>query len=798
MAWPGTTDQLRSLFLKGFKLSNQGKNEDPTYLGFKVLIDFNSGIDYEFGQPRSPLFRKDNYIFGNGNSGLFAQNPFGQAAYSIKGNTNLSYYSARGYLAEREDGLRTDEGGNRADIMDQFITSFRDLLENYPWFIQSIDGVDKLVTFNYNNGGTEFSPQRGNKVLTFNCLESLNLRMSALGEMYKQATFDPIYMRELVPRNLRRFSMTIIVTEIRNFFKTSRLIGSSTTLTALNNVANLVGSNNNPGNPIPTSGASSRLQNAISGLSSSDNPLASIAGNVLNDSGISSEIQSFLDQSDQSGIKPILMIQCSNCEFDFSESTPIPATIDTGSSTANPVGYKFSVKVGRVKTKMQFPNIRNDGKFLILADGWDQAGSSVETNPGTAQGAVGVGTQLLTNLISNSVNDLINEGIAEFIDPALSGLDQSLLGNIYSFNPGQLSANLSFNTAQTLFDQITSNNINADNLLSGELPNPQTMGLGGPKERVDKGLYVPPSGDAYPSVPSLDDLANSEIGSSNLFNRDVYSNSPGTDLGVPDRIYQGPNSDSYESVPGPDLGAPDRVYPAPEGDSYTTSPGPDLGVPNRVYNEPDGDAYFGSPGPDLGVPDRLYPNPEGDAYSNSPGRDLGVPDRIYGKPEGDAYAKVPGSDLGGPDRIYQNPSGDVYSRVPGSDLGVPNRSYEFTKEKVYPDFIPGDDIRVRDTVYKRAYNDTESSSSKLNEIVYPQGAPVNSNAPSEAFSSVYGNNQNRISPRGDIGRIYPKTAEDFIVEKVESQKELNLGNMKLPTKYNMSLGDFNPDENEFA
>jgi hypothetical protein len=324
------------------------------------------------------------------------------------------------------------------------------------------------------------------------------------------------------------------------------------------------------------------------------------------------------------------------------------------------------------------------------------------------------------------------------------------------------------------------------------------MGLGGPKERVDKGLYVPPSGDAYPSVPSLDDLANSEIGSSNLFNRDVYSNSPGTDLGVPDRIYQGPNSDSYESVPGPDLGAPDRVYPAPEGDSYTTSPGPDLGVPNRVYNEPDGDAYFGSPGPDLGVPDRLYPNPEGDAYSNSPGRDLGVPDRIYGKPEGDAYAKVPGSDLGGPDRIYQNPSGDVYSRVPGSDLGVPNRSYEFTKEKVYPDFIPGDDIRVRDTVYKRAYNDTESSSSKLNEIVYPQGAPVNSNAPSEAFSSVYGNNQNRISPRGDIGRIYPKTAEDFIVEKVESQKELNLGNMKLPTKYNMSLGDFNPDENEFA
>jgi hypothetical protein len=164
--------------------------------------------------------------------------------------------------------------------MDQFITSFRDLLENYPWFIQSIEGLDKLATFQYNSSGVEFSPQRGNKVLVSNCLESINLRMSALGEMYKQATFDPIYMRELVPKNLRRFSMTIIVTEIRNFFKTSRLIGSSTTLTALNNISNLVGSNNNPGNPMPTSGAASALQNFGSGLSNSDNPLAAIASAV--------------------------------------------------------------------------------------------------------------------------------------------------------------------------------------------------------------------------------------------------------------------------------------------------------------------------------------------------------------------------------------------------------------------------------------------------------------------------------------------------------------------------------------
>ena len=36
------TDKNRNLFLKGFKLSNSGGNEDPTYLGFKVMFDFGS------------------------------------------------------------------------------------------------------------------------------------------------------------------------------------------------------------------------------------------------------------------------------------------------------------------------------------------------------------------------------------------------------------------------------------------------------------------------------------------------------------------------------------------------------------------------------------------------------------------------------------------------------------------------------------------------------------------------------------------------------------------------------------
>ena len=59
----GATDLLRSLFLKGFKLSKQGNYEDPTYLGFKIVVDFGAlPVRADDGLPPSPLFRETSYI----------------------------------------------------------------------------------------------------------------------------------------------------------------------------------------------------------------------------------------------------------------------------------------------------------------------------------------------------------------------------------------------------------------------------------------------------------------------------------------------------------------------------------------------------------------------------------------------------------------------------------------------------------------------------------------------------------------------------------------------------------------
>lgn len=820
----GATDQLRSLFLKGFKLSKQGNYEDPTYLGFKIVIDFGTlPVRADDGLPPSPLFRETSYI----NNDFFGNNPFGQAQYSFRSqpNGNISFYSAISYLRERE--AEFPRGGKRSDMLIQFKNTLSDILNNSPWFIQSISGLDQLALVSRKGfaveANSEFNPQRtAGKALEFTTLESLNLRMTALADLYNQATFDYDNMRELVPRNLRKFTMYIFVSEIRNFFKTSRLIGASAALTAIDNLTTLLGSGNNPGTNV---GDVAGEQNSeYNGGSSNNNPASafnSFVGNVLNGAGVDNDLSMLRNQQDQSGIKPVIVFECRNCEFDFSESTPIPTEINVGTDSATPVGQKFRVLVGKVRMRTQYPNIRQDEKPLILGDSWDAARSSVQRNPGNlGDDLLSIGSELLTNFLSNSLNDLINEGVANFVQPNVAGLNSLVLGNIYSLNPSQVLGNLSFNTAQQFLDQL--GNINPG-FRETNLPNPQTTGLGGPPQRV----YTKVKDDVYTKVPGSDLGVSSIAGvQGRVYPKptgDSYGEVPGKDLGVPDRVYPAPGGDAYSDVPGKDLGVPDRIYPAPGGDAYDDVPGQDLGVPDRVYPAPGGDAYSDVPGQDLGVPQRVYPAPGGDAYGDVPGQDLGVPQRTYPAPGGDVYRNVPGSDLGVPDRTYSKIQDDVYGNVPGSDLGVPTRSYAKIQDDVYGN-VPGSDLGVPQRSYKpsdgkvypdkstnqlpfnaqKVYEDqvkTDNNSQIEPDPVYTPSQKIASNGELRDPSNTFTTQPNAVYPkmeasnrksRGEIGKAYPQTTGDFIIEA-----PIDLGNLKPGGKYNISTGGLNPEPEKF-
>lgn len=755
----GATDRNRLNFLSGFKNSPQGAYEDPTYLGFKILFDIDGALKIgpDDGLPPSPLFKDNAYSFEDG--GAFASNnPYGLPEYR---STNVSFHSAQSYLVQREDGYNNGFGGKRADALNQFKALLRQINNESPWFFQNISGLNELTKVTkpgYNGGGGEgeiFNPHRtGGKFLTINCLESINLRVSTLAELYRQATFDFEYMREVVPRNLRKFKMFIYVSEIRNFNKTDRLSNVSTAVRSLAGTSNLVGNGLNPGNSLggPLAGGG--------GL-----PFAnqnSLVSNILNRSGIANDVAgltNFFNQTDQSGIVPYLIFECSQCEFDFDSTTPIKADLDNGAGNAVAETASFKIYVDKVKTKVQIPNIRDDGYPLILRDSYDQNSSDVKKVDrsqdlnnnlnGLVNNLLQKGQNTLTNFVGNSINNYVNTQVSR-LNQLLSGADQALLGNVYSFNPGNLINLPNTDNLADLAAQFQ-NGLDLRGVIgrSAQLPNPQSNGFGGPPERV----YNAPSGDAYSQVP-------------------------GADLGVPDRIYPAPSGDVYPGVPGGDLGVPDRIYPTFESDIYENVPGQDLGVPDRIYPVPTGDFYPDSPGQSLGVPDRVYTKPEGDVYETVPGNDLGVPDRIYAAPKEDVYPNVPGRDLGVPDRRYTLDNTDVYPTSPGNDLGVPDRNYSFDQTRIYPEEIPSS----RQDQFGRIYEDNIDINGKPSGRVYPEQSRFTTDQ--RFVENLYGPGI-PSSDSKNLGQIYPPNLSDF-------QPEIqSLGNLKPADRYNFSLDDFN-------
>ena len=827
----GATDRDRYRFLSGFKLNDQGKNEDPTYLGFSMDFDFGLlGIDQEYGTPISPLFKDGSYL------NTESLNIFGQLQYSFRSRTpkDILFYSAQTYLENREPRKAPNtfpaSGGKRSQMLKQFKILLRDITKNQPWFFQSIDGLDSLYKvarggFQDQDKDSEFNPSRAG-TLEVKTLESLNLRITALADLYNHATFDFVNMRETIPRNLRRFRMYIYVTDLRNFFKTNRLINSSTTLTTIANTANLIGSGINPGNSLSGTSLDS------TGNFPDDN--GAQGGGISNTLTSIARSEGILNQQDQTGIKPIILIECSNCEFDFTETSPISSSVNAGTDSGEPLGQSFKIHVGRVRIRSQYPNIRLDKNPLVISDDVFTNKSSVQNYQGDPSGRTVLGVEipagpaadlleqaanLGTNLIGNTVNDLYDRGVQLLTDP-LSGADQLILGNAYSFNPSQVmgalsgdSSNLSLNNIRDFANQLSGVDL-GDSLKNG-LPNPQTMGLGGPSENK----YSPgdlKNSDVYPNVPGQD-LGVTPPGSSTIGRvypplkpEDVYTGVPGKDLGVPGRAYKGPEGDAYSTVPGPALGVPQRVYPNPSGDVYPNVPGPALGVPQRVYPNPSGDVYPNVPGSDLGVPQRVYPTVTDDFYPDVPGVDLGVPNRIYPQINDDVYTKVPGKDLGVPERVYPQINDDVYSEVPGKDLGVPERAYPIVNGDVYPD-VPGSDLGlpgrryegINENVYpnvsdgtnelrspERVYVDEPTKKSSLVEDVY-KDSNKNLTEFTTKPSPAYPREDTKYF-KGNLGDLYPPTREDFNPEEPG-----DLGNLKTKDSYNISLGGKNPDRTKF-
>ena len=781
-------DKGRTMFLKGLTTTSSGQKEDPTYLGFRIMFDMGHEglVDPESFLPISPLFSKGaTSNIAGGIKGMKVSNGAADFFHGSRQQIdkypnyteNFHYMTAESFLRERRSAMENQEiegrlqkdqfgraipldtganvgGGiaHRADALIAFKNLIVSINEKSPWFIKTIDGLDsilKVTTPRQIGGGTTYKEQRSG-ILTFDCLDAIDLRISAMADLYRKATYDFQYHRDMLPHNLRKFRMWIIVTEIRQ-------------IDLQKNLADVL-------NPFNISGVGSTFDN-LKNIAQSSGILNDKAAESGNNPG--EELGKFVNSFEK--LTPyILMYQLDLCEFNFDESYPFTKLDNTKNDIA--VANKFKVHVGNVKEyKMQYnilsDLLKNESTFapLLIQDSWNLNGSKISTTL-----KIDNNTDLFTRLANNFINNSVASVVQQQVSPIVT---KKLLGNAYGFNISD--AVRSLNSAQDLVNGVR----NTKDPLGDYRP--QSKGFGGPGQRqyptLKEDVYatVPENltyglGNQYPSgTPAPPGSAN-----------DVYGNNPGVDLGLPQRQYPINSDDLYTRVPGVDSGVPDRIYPTnvSNSDVYPTNPGQDLALPQRTYPANSYDEYVDNPGVDLGVPQRVYassitPNP--DEYLTNPGPSLGLPQRQYPSNNADEYATVPGNDLGVPQRVYRinmAPVSDEYPTNPGVDLGVPQRQYPYNTGDEYAD-VPGRDLGVPQRVYP---SDFTPGADK-----YPTNPGVDLGVPDRQYPSNTGDEYADV-PGRDLGvaaRVYPN---DFTpgADKYPTNPGVDLGLPQREYPYN--------------
>jgi hypothetical protein len=326
--------------------------DEPTFMTF--AIDFNFDNNSTF----SDLHLWDSPLFGE------------------EEGSAINFLNNRSYSAH-------------ANSLKVFKEILRFLTFNAPWYFQSVGGLNALWKSSTNTEGANKSK---GAAITVKTLEAVDLRITELASIYRNAIYDKVYQRERIPDNLRWFSMDIYLAEARNIRYRIPGVGQNT--------ANLFGVN------------TAAIGNVLGG--------GNIISNVLSQYGY-------------------VKFRCRQCEFDFSDSfAPGSSDISVGLSK-EPLMNSFKINVGYFEEESKYADglhLFDDGQKMDIRNPWSSRniGSSAQRVGSFLSGlpVVGDDIQQAGEKVQNalaSIGGLINpalEAASKFVDPPVKDL-----GNIY-------------------------------------------------------------------------------------------------------------------------------------------------------------------------------------------------------------------------------------------------------------------------------------------------------------------------------------------------------------------------------
>lgn len=287
------------------------------------------------------------------------------------------------------------------------LVKFKSILEyltfNAPWYFQSISGLDSLWTNATNISG---GYKAKDAVLIINTLESIDLRITELANLYRSSIYDKVYMRERVPENLRWFAMDIYIAEARNI-----------RFNAANSFSNMTSALG-----IDTGGLNRTITDASSAL-------GSITGNRE------------LDQSDPMKQFGYMKFKCRQCEFDFTDSFSGGSELSIDSTKlSGPATNKFAIKIGYFEEESRYHDsskLTDDFITNALINPWSSLNTAadIQNRISGASDLPYVGEAIGNNIQGlqerlKSIGGLINPVLgAAFGGPTISNL-----GDIYPEN----------------------------------------------------------------------------------------------------------------------------------------------------------------------------------------------------------------------------------------------------------------------------------------------------------------------------------------------------------------------------
>lgn len=193
----------RDSFVKsgGHESDDFNKYDTPGHKYFKILFYFCNGDSAGVSVGNSGSDQK-NVI---GNTGLLA--PTWLIPQSELGDL-YRYESAWAYLVRNCE----DE---RAELLKEFVSLLSNINTRSPWYFSEISGLDAAIDRKITEGNLQFEEKRPK--ISIKCLQdSYDERISTLLDLYRSIVFSWTRKCEILPANLRKFDMGILVFETPN------------------------------------------------------------------------------------------------------------------------------------------------------------------------------------------------------------------------------------------------------------------------------------------------------------------------------------------------------------------------------------------------------------------------------------------------------------------------------------------------------------------------------------------------------------------------------------------------------